>query len=103
MRNRCLLVLLAAVLASPAWAAFPVPESTAFPISTSWYDRSPSVATDGQGNSVGGWARLLLSRPQVVARRFDPHGNPLGGLLQVNSNGNLPRVAMNSHGDFVVA
>jgi|GEM_PF-2256675 len=102
MRNRCLLVLLAAVLASPAWAAFPVPESTAFPISTSGYDRSPSVATDGQGNSVVVWTRLALSRTQVVARRFSPQGNPLGGLLQVASNGTLPKIAMNAHGDFVV-
>lgn len=102
MRIRCLL-LLAAVLTSPAWGAFPVAEPTAFLISNSLFDRSPSLATDGQGNSVVVWSRVALPRVTVVARRFDPQGNPLGKLLQVAANGSLPTVAMNSRGDFVVA
>jgi hypothetical protein len=102
MRLRCLL-LLAAVLTFPAWAAFPVAESNAVLISNSLFDRSPSVATDGQGNSVVVWSRALPPRVLVVARRFDPQGRPLGGILQVSSNGNQPTVAMNSRGNFVVA
>jgi len=105
MRLRYLLVLLAAALISPAraaWAAFPVAESTALPISISSFDRSPSVAMDGLGNSVVVWNRLSPGS-QVVARRFDSQGQTLGGLLLVSANGSQPTVAMNSHGDFVVA
>ena len=102
MRLRYLL-LLAAVLTSPAWAAFPVAEPNAVLISNSLFDRDPSVATDGQGNSVVVWTRFALPHPEVVARLFDPQGKPLGGLLLVNSNGSLPTVAMNARGNFVVA
>src|SRR5204863_1170883 len=101
-RIRCLL-LLAVVLTSPAWAAFPVAEATSTLISNSLFDHWPSVATDGQGNSVVVWTRFVLPKATVVARRFDPQGRPLGGILQVTSSGSQPTVAMNSQGDFVVA
>lgn len=102
MRLRCLL-LLAVVLTSPAWAAFPVAEATSTLISNSLFDHSPGVATDGQGNSVVVWTRIVLPKATVVARRFDPQGRPLGGILQVTASGSQPTVAMNSRGDFAVA
>ena len=103
MRVRCLLLLAVVLLTSPAWAAFPVAEATSTLVSNNLFDHWPSVATDGQGNAVVVWTRIALPKATVVARRFDPQGRPLGGMLQVTASGSQPTVAMNSQGDFVVA
>jgi hypothetical protein len=69
----------------------------------------PVVALDGAGGFVVVWQDNALdgSLPGVFARRFSSSGQPQTGAFQVNTHTDLyqqlPSVAMNPRGDFVVA
>ncbi|MDH3593418.1 MAG: VCBS repeat-containing protein [Rhodospirillales bacterium] len=71
--------------------------------------RVPAVAMDDAGNFVVAWEGLGLdgSFNAVFARRYDAAGGALGGEFQVNTHTTLsqemPAVAMDFDGDFVVA
>ncbi len=73
----------------------------------SWQEY-PDVAMDPAGNFVVVWESFEQdgSVEGVYARRFDAAGLPLGDEFQVNTNTfsyqELPRVAMDSAGNFVV-
>jgi hypothetical protein len=104
--------LLAAILAPlppAAHAATPVTAPTAFPIALDsgiYGEVGPTAAADGQGNYAVAWQRLTRaeSRYERVTQRFDPHGKPRGPILPVSATGgSLSSIAMNPHGDFVVA
>jgi hypothetical protein len=69
---------------------------------------TPAVAMDQTGNFVVAWHSYATALdPNVVARRFDSSGNPRGGEIPVNTTTadfqNVPSVAMDSDGDFVIA
>src|SRR4030095_2206227 len=71
----------------------------------------PSVASDSAGNFVVVWqsngsSGADASGTSVQGQRYDASGSPIGGEFQVNSyvtgNQNLPSVASDSAGNFVV-
>jgi hypothetical protein len=73
---------------------------------------NPQVARDGQGNFLVLWkANGVLQEGSVrsfqegvFVRRFDADGDPLAGPLEVaEERAELPRLAMDRAGDFVVA
>jgi hypothetical protein len=77
-------------------------------VSLSSLDESePAVAMDVRGDFVVTWTQAQPNGDtNVVARRFDPAGNPLGALIQVGAGTfkeNNPNVAMNDAGSFTVA
>jgi hypothetical protein len=91
-------------------AAFPVSEPAAFPIILDGNGQNhllPSIAADGLGNYVMTWTLVEALSLEVVARLFDPQGQPLGPVLHVSTISELAppsrSVAMNARGDFVVA
>ena len=45
----------------------------------------PHVASDPSGNFVVAWTAASAANPEVMARRFDSNGAPLGDEFQVNS------------------
>ena len=45
----------------------------------------PHVASDPSGNFVVAWTAASAADPEVMARRFDSNGTPLGDEFQVNS------------------
>ncbi len=71
----------------------------------------PSVAMDSNGDFVVSWQVLNKSTYLygVSARRFNLAGAPQGSALTINdgssdaASGSIPRVAMDSAGDFVIA
>ncbi|MGE5277431.1 MAG: S-layer homology domain-containing protein [Acidobacteriota bacterium] len=69
----------------------------------------PDVASDASGNFVVVWtgANFDGSGYGIVGRRFDASGNPRSGDFPINTyttgNQALPRVAMDSTGNFLVA
>jgi hypothetical protein len=71
-------------------------------------DFHPAVALDGEGRFVVAWKRYGPGpeEEEVLARRFDASGNPLGPLLEVSVDaGGLPdqpAVAVGPAGDFSV-
>ena len=82
---------------------------SAFLVSANAGSRESSVAGVGSGNFVVAWgagSSAYGSYSDVVARRFDSAGVPLGGEFQVNtyttSNQLLPAVASDGAGNFVV-
>ena len=68
-------------------------------------------AADSQGNFVVTWASLAGGQSVILAQRFDPRGNPLGGEIEVAADtGSLatpsdikPTVAAAPGGGFVAA
>jgi hypothetical protein len=64
------------------------------------------VATDGAGNFVAAWTGSDANENGIFARRFDAVGNPLGSEILVNTstagNQDVPAVAVDADGDFVV-
>ena len=46
---------------------------------------APHVASDPSGNFVVAWTAASAANPEVMARRFDSNGTPLGEEFQVNS------------------
>jgi hypothetical protein len=117
MRCRSLLLMLSAVLGASFAASSPVAGAalhpapgTAFPVALNdgaFTANSPRLAADGQGNYVAAWTRMKREgyRYGIVARLFDPLGQPRGPILEVNRRGigQAPAVGMNERGDFVVA
>lgn len=69
----------------------------------------PRTAMDGSGRFVVTWTSDFQdgSSYGIYARRFDAHGNPLGGEFRVNSHTTSDQyrsvVAMNPSGRFVIA
>jgi hypothetical protein len=72
---------------------------------------SPRAAFDGQGDFVVTWANgggaWYLTNGATYARRFNAAGQPLGDAFQVSQTPtygyNVPSVAMDAGGDFVIA
>ena len=68
---------------------------------------SPSVAMDNRGNFVVTWVQTQPGGDtNVVAQRFNSAGTAVGGVVQVGAGTfkeHNPSVAMDAHGDFVVA
>jgi hypothetical protein len=71
-----------------------------------------AAAADSHGNFVVVWASLADDQSTIVAQRFDPKGNPLGGQVQVASDPASspttpadfrPAIAAAPGGGFVVA
>ena len=78
-------------------------------VTTSGDQGQPDVASDASGNFVVVWtaANLDGSAYGVAGRRFDASGNPRSGEFPINTyttgQQNLPRIAMDSAGNFLVA
>jgi len=70
-------------------------------------ERTPAVAMDGFGNFVVAWQqRQTNGDTNVVAKRFNAAGAPLGSVVQVGAGTfreHDPSVAMDDYGNFVVA
>ena len=70
---------------------------------------NPAVAMDDAGNFVVAWTSVDQdgSLSGVFAQRFDAGGNAQGGEFRVNTltthEQDLPRLAMDADGDFVIA
>jgi hypothetical protein len=68
---------------------------------------SPAVAMNGLGEFVVAWTQALPGGDtNVVARRFDPNGNPVGDVVPVGVGTfkeSSPDVAMDLAGNFVVS
>ncbi len=68
---------------------------------------SPAVAMDGAGEFVVTWVQTVPGGDtNVVARRFDPNGMPVGDVVPVGVGTfkeSSPDVAMDLRGDFVVS
>ncbi|MBV8201996.1 MAG: hypothetical protein JOZ15_15360 [Acidobacteria bacterium] len=71
-----------------------------------------AAAADSQGNFVVVWASVAQDQSTILAQRFDPQGNALGGEIEVASNPASspttpsevkPAVAAAPRGGFVVA
>jgi hypothetical protein len=70
-----------------------------------------AAVADSQGNFVVAWASLADGQSVILAQRFDPKGNPLGGEIQVAADPGSPvtpsnfkpAVAAAPGGGFVVA
>jgi len=69
----------------------------------------PSVAMDANGDFVVAWQVYNAGGYGISAQRYNLAGTPQGGPLTVtpggshSAAGNLPKVAMDSAGDFVIA
>ena len=69
----------------------------------------PSVAMDANGDFVVAWQVYNAAGYGISAQRYNLAGTPQGGVITVtpggmpSAAGNLPKVAMDSAGDFVVA
>jgi len=77
-------------------------------ISTTVNHERPVAAFDGAGNFVVAWERYPdFSQRDVLTRRFDAAGTPIGGEILVNTyttnDQGDPAIAMTRGGDFVVA
>lgn len=77
---------------------------------TSTYDVFPSVAMRGSGDFVVVWSRISYEsgpHAQVLGKRFDSSGVPVGADFQVGTYGTyflqFPSVAVDGAGDFVVS
>ena len=90
-----------------------IPQGSAFQVNveTAQIQNAPAVALDPTGRFVVAWQSLRsnggdLSGWSIQARRFAADGTPLSGDLQVNTltsgNQQLPRVAADSLGNFLV-
>jgi hypothetical protein len=77
-------------------------------VTTSGNQGQPDVASDASGNFVVVWtaANIDGSAYGVAGRRFDASGNPRSAEFPINtyttSNQALPRIAMDSTGNFLV-
>jgi hypothetical protein len=77
-------------------------------VSTGPVDNNPaSVAMDNQGDFVVAWTQIQPNgNTFVLAQKFGPSGNPVGGVVQVGAGTfaqTQPSVAMDAAGDFVVS
>jgi hypothetical protein len=68
---------------------------------------SPSVAIDNKGDFVVAFTQIQPNgNSDVLARKFNPLGNPVGGIVPVavgTFQQTDPHVAMDASGDFVVS
>ena len=76
-------------------------------VSLSGFDEDqPKAAMDSAGNFVVSWTQTVGNDTNVVARRFNSSGNPVGDVVQVGS-GTFREfdsdVAVDDRGDFVVS
>lgn len=110
MREKVLVLVVAAGAAASSLWAQPAKDGPEFPINVFTMDTqgAPSVADDGQGRFVVVWGSRIGqdgSLAGAFGRRFNG-GTPIDIEFQANSytiNGQyLPRVSANSTGDFVV-
>jgi hypothetical protein len=103
---------------SPAGAEFRVTNNSYEYMGNTYYVydvRNPAVELDAAGNFVVVWEREYESDDgrDVMGRRFDASGSPLGGVFQVSDDtytyasgfywNRSPDVAVDSDGQFVVA
>jgi len=90
------------------FAASGAPLAGEFRVNTSVLlnQEDPSVAVDGFGNFVVTWTSDAPGNPGVFAQRFASSGVPLGPEFRVNTYtggpSQLPAVATNAFGDFVI-
>ena len=74
---------------------------------TPFNEKTPSVGMDKKGDFVVSWVQDLSNGDtNVLAQRFDPLGNRIGGPVGVGVGTfreHDPSVAMDARGDFVVA
>lgn len=113
MRLRCrLLVFVIAVTLGPAASGAPaqlVGPELPVNVHTTSEQGQPKVAVDGSGGFVVTWQsrETALAPLEVLARRFGPDGDPLGGELTVNfdtpESDFQPAIAANAAGEFVVS
>jgi hypothetical protein len=72
----------------------------------SYLGRDPSVAMHSSGSFVLVWERVDTLNINIIGRRFDSFGNPVGSEFVVNSyipdSQESPSVAMDASGNFVV-
>jgi hypothetical protein len=82
-----------------------VPQGAEFEITTSI--AAPDIAMEDTGDFVVVWSEGPTASSDVFARRFAADGTPLAAAFRVNSfttgAQQLPSVAMDANGDFVVA
>ncbi len=68
---------------------------------------TPVIATNKSGNSILAWVDNAKGTRDVFAQRIDNNGNPIGKILEVNTNTredqHLPAVAINENGSFIIA
>ena len=110
MRSTRLLVVVAlACIARAGWPQGPVgPEFRVNTYTTSW-QRGPDVSVDATGAFVVVWTSQQEGAKGVFGQRFDSSGVPLGPEFLVSAyttqsflQRNLPRVASDPSGNFVV-
>ncbi|MBC7473306.1 MAG: hypothetical protein H7263_03370, partial [Candidatus Sericytochromatia bacterium] len=67
---------------------------------------TPVIATNKSGNSILAWVDNAKGTRDVFAQRIDNNGNPIGKVLEVNTNTrddqHLPAVAINENGSFII-
>jgi hypothetical protein len=67
---------------------------------------TPAIATNRNGISIIAWVDNSKGTKDIYARRYDGSGNPLGEILEVNTSANndqnLPAVAINESGSFII-
>ena len=68
---------------------------------------TPVIATNSSGTSIVAWVDDKTGTKDVYAMRMDASGKPLGLPFQVNTTNsdsqNLPSVAINDNGEFIIA
>jgi len=105
MRIVCSVAFILVILVAVAGIAQqPVPVGEELQISLS--GGRPDVGQAADGSFVVVWTDYDLSYLGISGRRYDPSGQPVGGVFQVNSyttlNQRFPTIAMQPGGEFVV-
>jgi len=105
MRIVCSVAFILVILVAVAGIAQqPVPVGEELQISLS--GGRPDVGQAADGTFVVVWTDYDLSYFGISGGRYDPSGQPVGGVFQVNSyttqNQRFPTIAMQPGGDFVV-
>ncbi len=78
------------------------------------FDWHPCVSADAQGNFVIAWMGIYAPDPDafdILVRRYDANGQPMGDVIRVNDDqpnpehmaNQIPSVAMQPDGSFIVA
>lgn len=109
--HRCLAVVIAVTLGPAAAGAAAQLVGPELPVNehTTSDQGQPAVAVDGSGGFVVTWQsrETGVTPPEILARRFGPDGDPLGGELPVHVDSPesdfSPAIAANAAGEFVVS
>ena len=69
-------------------------------------DQVPCIAIAPDDGFVIAWSSIVSGTYDILAQRFGPTGNKLGGVIQVNAlpqDGRFPAICSNSFGEFTIA